>query len=90
MQIKRCWLRCGKQDQALSTKVIVFVKTTNKADIVNDKQQFKKNHIVTVELCCQKLTFPVRFEVAVDGRWGDITETTGPVTQGRATSLAGR
>lgn len=38
----------------------------------------------------QKLTFPVGFQVAVDGWRGDITEAAGPVTQGGTTSLAGR
>lgn len=42
------------------------------------------------ELVFQKLTFPVRFEVAVDGWWGDITKTTVPVAQGGAASLTGR
>lgn len=44
----------------------------------------------SVRTCCQKLTFPVRFEVAVDGWWCDITETAGPVTQGGAAPLTGR
>lgn len=38
LQIKRCWLRCAKQDQTLLTKVIVLVKkqTINNADFVGD------------------------------------------------------
>lgn len=42
------------------------------------------------EAYCRKLTFPVRFEVAVDGRRCNITETTGPVAQGGAAHLTGR
>lgn len=38
----------------------------------------------------KKLTFPVGFQVAVDGWWRDIAETTGPVTQGGTTALTGR
>lgn len=38
----------------------------------------------------KKLTFPVGFEVAVDGRRRDIAEAAGPVTQGGAAPLAGR
>lgn len=38
----------------------------------------------------QKLTLPVGFEVAVDGWWRNITETTGPVTQGGTAPLTGR
>ena len=33
LQIKRCWLRCGKQDQAVSTKVIVLVKKKKKKQL---------------------------------------------------------
>lgn len=51
---------------------------------------FNRQNIQKICLCCcQRLTFSVRFEVAVDGRRCDITETSRPVTQGGAAPLAG-
>lgn len=48
-----------------------------------------KKHLQLV-LNLKRLTFPVRFEVAVDGWWCDITEATGPVTQGGTAALTSR
>lgn len=83
LQIQRCWLRCGKQEQAPSTKT----SPTSR----QEKQHNTRNFEISAELRPrQKLTFSVRFEVAVDGWWCDITEAAGPVTQGGAAPLAGR
>lgn len=72
------------------------VKTIHSIDSRADlkpKWRLKKGKPIRSDqwkLCCQKLTFPVRFEVAVDGWWCDITEAAGPVTQGCAAPLTGR
>ena len=72
------------------------IKTINnvvsRADLRPKWRLKKENPFVQISenSVVKKLTFSVRFEVAVDGWRCDITETAGPVTQGCAAPLTGR
>lgn len=69
-------------------------QTVNRKQLSSDKLDLNPKMAIKKQkqgdVCCQTLTFPVWFEVAVDG-WGcDIAETPRSVTQGGAAPLTGR